>query len=69
MIKLHDGPPTPDTDALPKGTIGNPKQLTSARSAYTIKTVPALINFYHITLGAPPISTWIKAIKQGWFAS
>lgn len=37
--------------------------------ALTIRTVPALIDFYHITLGAPPISSWIKGIDNGWFTS
>ena len=69
MVNLHDQGVTPDDDALPGGTNISPKPAKAARSAYTIKTVPALINFYHITLGAPPISTWIKAINLGWFSS
>ena len=66
MVNLQD---TPDTYALPKGVTPTSKPIGNARSAYTIKTVPALINFYHITLGAPPIETWLKGIKNGWFTS
>lgn len=40
-----------------------------AASVHTIKTVLALINFYGITLGAPPINTWVEGIKKGWFTS
>ena len=38
-------------------------------NSVTIRTVPALINYYHMTMGAPPITTWIKAIDNGWFTS
>ena len=38
-------------------------------NSVTIRTVPALINYYHMTLGAPPISTWLNAIDKGWFTS
>ena len=34
-----------------------------------IRTVPALIDYYHVTLGAPPIVTWLEAINKGWFQS
>ena len=44
MVNLHD---TPDTYTLPGGITPTNKPIgkASARSAYTIKTVPALINF------------------------
>ena len=67
MVKLHDHKLAPDADALPGGNNTDPSPVKVARSAYTIKTVPALINFYHITLGAPPIASLIKAINLGWF--
>ena len=38
-------------------------------NSLTIKTVPALINFYHLALGAPSITTWLQAIDKGWFCS
>lgn len=38
-------------------------------NAMTIRTVPALINYYHMTLGAPPIKSWLNAINKGWFVS
>jgi hypothetical protein len=60
MIHLHD------RNALPGG---DTPQKHRAASAHTIKTLPALINFYHYTLGAPPISTWLRGIKKGWFSS
>ena len=34
-----------------------------------MRTIPALINYYHMTMGAPPINTWIKGIDNGWFTS
>ena len=51
MVSLHDH------DTLPGGNTHTSCTKHWAASAYTIKTVPALINFYHYTLGAPPIST------------
>ena len=69
MIHLHDQASLVNSDALPRGDTSTPQLNKQSRSAYTIKTVPALINFYHISLGAPPISTWIKAINLGWFTS
>ena len=38
-------------------------------NSLTIRTTPALINFYHLTLGAPSITTWLSAIEKGWFSS
>ena len=38
-------------------------------NSLTMCTIPALINYYHMTMGAPSITTWIKAINKGWFAS
>ena len=38
------------------------KYLTSKANLITIKPVQQLINFYHMTFGAPPISSWKKAI-------
>ena len=69
MIHLHDQPSPVNSVALPGGDTSSTQQNKQSRCAYTIKTVPALINFYHISLGAPPISTWIKAINLGWFTS
>ena len=38
-------------------------------NSITIKSIPALINFYHMTMGAPPIRSWLNAIAKGWFTS
>lgn len=38
-------------------------------SALAIRTVPALIDYCHMCLGAPPIRSWLAAIDKGWFAS
>merc|ERR1711884_291097 len=69
MVHLHDNISPSDDASLPEGDPMAPRGAKQVRSAYTIKTVPVLINFYHITLGAPPIATWIKAINLGWFSS
>jgi hypothetical protein len=61
MVELQD------SGALPGGD--TPMKPHRAASAHTIKTVPGLINFYYYTLGTPPISTWLKGIKKGWFTS
>ena len=45
------------------------KNKQEALSAITIKTVPALINWYHTCLGSPVIKTWIKGINLHWFQS
>jgi hypothetical protein len=39
----------------------------TADNAYNIKAVPALINYYHATIGSPPIASWIKRIHLGYF--
>ena len=66
MVNLHN---TEDNYALPEGVTPTNNTIGQAKSAYTIKTVPALINFYHITLGAPLIDTWLKGIRKEWFSS
>ena len=38
-------------------------------NALTVKTVPALVNFCHLSLGAPPMQSWLAAIEKGWFTS
>ena len=38
-------------------------------NALTIRAVPALIDYYHMCLGAPPIKSWLAAIDKGWFTS
>lgn len=38
-------------------------------NALAIRTVPALIDYYHMCLGAPPIKSWLAAIDKRWFAS
>ena len=50
-------PPVPD----------KAKQLHTAYNAYTIKAVPDLINYYHATLGYPPVNSWINQINLGFF--
>merc|ERR1711884_164733 len=64
MVDVHGGPPPGAFQG------GNPssKQYHRANSV-TIRTVPMLINFYHMTLGAPSINTWLNAIDKGWFTS
>ena len=32
-----------------------------------ISTILVLINFYHMTLGKPHVSSWINGINTGWF--
>jgi hypothetical protein len=39
----------------------------TAANAYNIKAVQALINYYHATIGSPPIASWIKRIHLGYF--
>ena len=39
----------------------------TAANAYTIKAIPALINYYHATICSPPIASWIKKIHLGYF--
>ena len=38
-----------------------------ANSAYTVQAVPTLINFYHATVGYPPIQSWLSSINKGYF--
>ena len=38
-------------------------------NSINIRAIPALINYYHMTMGAPPISTWLNGIDKGWFTS
>ena len=45
------------------------RYLSHKANLITIKPVQQLINFYHMTFGAPPISSWKKAIQNGWFTT
>ena len=35
----------------------------------TFRSVSALINCHHLCFGAPPIESWLSAIKKGWLTS
>ena len=50
---------------------GSPAQehLMHRANVLRLRTVPALINFHHVTLGAPPVQTWLEGIRKGWFSS
>jgi len=48
--------------------VGTASLATTAKS-YEVKTVEALINYYHMTLGSPPITEWINCINKFWFKS
>jgi len=55
-------------NTLQKG--GNkPERAFYTNSILSIQTIPALMDFYHCSLGCPPISTWTDTIKKGWFLS
>ncbi len=38
-------------------------------SAYKLKNKPELIRYYHAAAGFLPKTTWLKAIKRGFYAS
>jgi hypothetical protein len=46
---------------------GTASLATNATEEYEVKTVDALINYYHMILGSPPISEWINCINKSWF--
>jgi hypothetical protein len=55
---------------VPTGSISGTASLaTNDTKAYEVKTVDALINYYHMTLGSPSISEWINCINKSWFKS
>jgi hypothetical protein len=55
---------------VPTGSISGTASLaTNATKVYKVKTVDALINCYHMTLGSPPISEWINCNNKSWFKS
>jgi hypothetical protein len=55
---------------VPTGSISGTASLaTNATKAYELKIMDALINYYHMTLGSPPISEWINCINKSWFKS
>jgi len=51
----------------PRPNITEGEAHPTAYNAYTIKAVLALINYYHMTIGSPPIPTWINRINSGYF--
>lgn len=63
MVELYDSKP-PDTLAVRDTLL---YMVHIPVSAQTIHTVPALINFYDATLGAPAVRTWLTTINKGWF--
>ena len=65
--KLQGGNPS-SKDTI-KEYISNTQPSFHRANSLTIRTVPALINFYHLTLGAPSITTWLQAIDKGWFSN
>ena len=56
--------PSMNTDS----NTGTASLATTAQS-YKVKTVDALINYYHMTLGSPTINEWINCINKSWFKS
>ena len=69
MVDIAGNDPNPSK--LPGGNITKRTYQQSFHKAnsVTVKTIPKLINFYHMTMGAPPITTWLNAINKGWFTS
>jgi hypothetical protein len=66
MVHTSDKHPIP----LPGTTSTQPSSIHTthtAANAYNIKAVPALINYYHATMGSPHIASWIKQIHLGYF--
>jgi hypothetical protein len=53
--------PRMNTDSI----IGTASLAMTAKS-YEVKTVDALINYYHMTLGSPTINEWINCINKFW---
>jgi hypothetical protein len=43
--------------------------LATTAKSYEVKTVDALIDYYHMTLGSPTINEWINCINKSWFKS
>ena len=58
-------PRVPQTAALARVT----GALHRAFNAYEVQSIPDLINFYHRTCCNIPVSTWIQAINQNYFAT
>ena len=48
---------------------GGKTVLLSAFSAYDLPSVEALVRLFHATAGYPLKSTWLRAIKKGYFDS
>ena len=74
MVNVHgkDHATLPGGNTTPNATKAKATATSTTfhrANSITIKTVPALINYYHMTMGAPPVNTWIKAIDNGWFTS
>ena len=72
MTKLHDNTFVTDDCPYPRfKNMGSPtdEHAQHRANALTVRTVPALIDCYHMCLGAPPIKSWLAAIDKGWFTS
>ena len=71
MVNINSSSPYTLQGGNPSSKYNNVNRITTYHRAnsITIRTIPALINFYHLTLGAPSISTWLAGIDKGWFSS
>jgi hypothetical protein len=49
--------------------INRPPPSEAIFSAYELKNKPELIRYYHAAAGFLPKPSWLKAIKQGFYAS
>ena len=65
-LYMVDVPTVPTAPTTPCKFREGTKSSIKHANAITFKSVPALINYYHLCLGAPPMKTWLSAINQGW---
>jgi hypothetical protein len=63
-MSQQPSPPSMNTESY-TGTAS----LATTAQTYEVKTVDALINYYHMTLGSPTINEWINCINKSWFKS
>ena len=66
MVSMHDEMVNPPHTTQPTHRAHYTLQ-ARANGAYTVQAAPTLTNFYHATLGYPPIQSWLRAIDKGYF--
>ena len=47
----------------------SPQQPQTSNNVYNLRKLQDIVKYLHLTCGSPPKSTWVEAIKKGFFTT